>query len=397
MKIAIVGPVSAGALADHVDEQFRAIALEHLATHGTPVGALVRSLIASGNEVVVISHRRGHGELRMSGPSLEFVQVASRSSARRQILDGFHRERCAMVGALREVEVDVVHAHWTYEWALAAARANVAPLVVTVHDAPISVLMRNRSLYWLFRLMLGVRARLAVRHARLLAVSPSIRVRYKREMLWCSSIDLVPNVVDLPSELDGSTQTDEWTIVEIADSSRLKNIPMLLRAFASVHRSFPAARLMLIGANLSEEGRLANWARKHGLAESVIFAGPQDRKDVVHALGASVFHIHASREESFGLTVLESMALGVPVIAGRGSGGPDWLLAEGAGLLVDTANWRSMAEGMERLFEDPALRRDLARTAYQRYVTFFEGSVVTEQHLDAYNAAIGAKPHRRQR
>jgi hypothetical protein len=135
MRIVVLGPVSPASLAGHLSASDSIIAQSDDGVHGPSIGALASALLDLGHELVVITHRRGYGPLTLNGPRLEFHRVASRSSARRQILDGFKFERGAMEGLLKQISGDIVHAHWTYEWALVALTSKL-PKVVTIHDSP---------------------------------------------------------------------------------------------------------------------------------------------------------------------------------------------------------------------------------------------------------------------
>lgn len=393
MRIAVVGPVSAAAIADFVDPKFRDEALRHPANHGTPIGALVRHLLERGHQLVVVSHRRGHDEVHMTGPNLEFFQAASRSSPWRQMADGFRAERRSMVKFLRTQCVDVTHAHWTYEWAWAAASARIAPLVVTVHDAPITVLIRNRGLYWLGRVVLGIRARIAFREAQLTAVSPTVAGRFRRQMKWNDAIQIIPNCVDLETsgEFESPDSTLRETITEIADGSRLKNVRGLLRAFKLVRNRVPSASLQLIGPELAEDGRIARWATRHDLSSGVAFLGQLDRPEVLTRLSHSAIHVHASLEESFGLSVLEAMALGVPTVASDGSGGPEWLLSGGAGLVVDTRKPDLLANAIVSLLDSDEVRESIRKVASARFKQTFEPGAVAYEYESLYLSVVSTK------
>jgi glycosyltransferase involved in cell wall biosynthesis len=71
--------------------------------------------------------------------------------------------------------------------------------------------------------------------------------------------------------------------------------------------------------------------------------------------------VHPSREESQCMVVIEAMAMGLPVIAGKCSGAIPWVLAGGkAGMLVDVTSAKAIARAMQAMIEDTVLRDRLA-------------------------------------
>ena len=84
------------------------------------------------------------------------------------------------------------------------------------------------------------------------------------------------------------------------------------------------------------------------------------RTDVPQLLqSATVAVVPSLWAEAFGLTVVESMAAGVPVVATRTGGIPE-LISDGAGILIDPDNAGDLAAAIERLLDDPSLRESLS-------------------------------------
>jgi glycosyltransferase involved in cell wall biosynthesis len=82
-------------------------------------------------------------------------------------------------------------------------------------------------------------------------------------------------------------------------------------------------------------------------------------------------HIHVvpSRwDEPFGLTSLEGMASGLPIVASRTGGTPE--IVSGAGLLFERDDAEGLASNLKRLLNDPALRKEYGRRARDRAETF---------------------------
>lgn len=387
MKIILLGPVSPASLVGHLSPSDSVVAESDDGVHGPSIGALASALLDLGHELVIVTHRRGHGPLTLKGPRLEFHRVESRSSARRQILDGFRFERRQMESLLETFTGDIVHAHWTYEWALVSL-ASTLPKVVTIHDAPLSVFLRNRSPYWLLRYLLAVRFRLSAQRISFLAVSPYVARRWSMELGLSKSVDVIPNCM-VESTVESPESAVAQQFIEVSNASKLKNVRRLIEAFAIVRRAQPDVQLVLIGNGLDAEGKLAVWARHKGFHANVRFLGPQSREKVARLLHQSAVHVHSSLEESFGLTLIEAMSAGLPVIAGSTSGATSWVLDEGrCGVLVDMRNVDEMSTAMLSLISDQEQQQKLAEAGRARFVTRFRSDSVAKAHIKHFERVL---------
>jgi glycosyltransferase involved in cell wall biosynthesis len=129
---------------------------------------------------------------------------------------------------------------------------------------------------------------------------------------------------------------------------------LLLRAFAGVVAEHPNARLVLAGDGATRPAA-ERLAAHLGLEETVRFAGAQS--DVKPLLAASDVTVLASTSvETFSMAMLESMAMGVPVVATDIGGTNEAVLDGETGFLVGPNDVPSLSRAMIRLLSDDALR-----------------------------------------
>ena len=146
---------------------------------------------------------------------------------------------------------------------------------------------------------------------------------------------VVPNF--LPSDL-GSRQhaantagMKTPTIITVSNGfAGRKNVASGLRAFSALREKGIAVEYELVGAELGPGEAAETYARQNGLEEGVRFVGPMTSQETMARIGSAALLIHPALEESFGMTVLESMALGTPVVAGASAGNVPELLDGGA-------------------------------------------------------------------
>src|SRR5581483_4836078 len=271
----------------------------------------------------------------------------------------------------RQTCASVVHALWTYEFAWAALSEPDRPVLVTAHDAPLTVLAHTRDAYRAARTLMAYVVRKHL--TNLTVVSPYLASRWRREMLYRSTIAIVPNSVPRLPPPTRSPRTDETRIVDVADGSRRKNVDALIRAVAMLRRSGRDAHLDLVGPGLGQDDPIADAARALRLNESVRFHGVLDRQATADVMGSAAVFAHPSLEESFGLSVVEAMAAGIPVVAGSRSGAIPWVVGSG-GLLVNVDQPAAIASAIASLIDDREAARSLGcrgrREATTRFSSF---------------------------
>lgn len=167
-----------------------------------------------------------------------------------------------------------------------------------------------------------------------------------------------------------------------------KNIGFLLRMLVRVKARLPEVLLVVAGEGPARETLTAQ-VYELALADNTRFVGYLDRdgplEDCYRAGDAFVF---ASRTETQGLVLLESMALGVPVVSTAVMGTRE-VLAEGRGALIAPEDEAVFADRVLAVLEDPALRARLA-AAGRDYAQTWSAPVLAERLLGYYREVLAA-------
>ncbi|MDP9370298.1 MAG: glycosyltransferase, partial [Chloroflexota bacterium] len=176
-----------------------------------------------------------------------------------------------------------------------------------------------------------------------------------------------------------------------------KDVRNVVRAFASLVRDReaagrPAPKLLLVGGETGapdptatpEIGVLQGMAADLGVADLVCFTG-NCQQDVLHRYyGASDVVVTTPWYEPFGLTPLEGMACGRPVV-GSAVGGITFTIAEGVtGFLVPPRDPEALAARLRELLDRPGLRDRMGRAARERVERFFTWPTVAERTAALY-------------
>jgi glycosyltransferase involved in cell wall biosynthesis len=387
-ELTICGPIELGPLRPWLDGPEAELPQ---GLGGTPVVDLARAALEAGREVRIFTLDPGvKSEVVLRGRRLRVFIGPFREEGRGR--DLFRAERRYLREAIGRERPEVVHAHWTYEFALGAMESGV-PTVVTAHDAPLRVL---RLLPTPYRLMRTVMAYEVTRQARFLtAVSHSVAAHFRRFFRYSAPIRVIPNGLLaewFPGRREGGGGTGVVFASVLNGWGPLKNGAALLMAFEQARRVLPGSELLLFGAGHGEGEAAEEWARARGLAEGVQFQGAVEREALRRELAAraDVF-VHPSREESFGMTIAEAMALGLPVIGGRQGGAVAEMLEDGAcGVLTDVESPGALAEEMLRLARDTGARARVARAGAESARRRFRMENVLAAYGEVCREARGA-------
>ncbi|HEY0272864.1 MAG TPA: glycosyltransferase [Chitinophaga sp.] len=137
--------------------------------------------------------------------------------------------------------------------------------------------------------------------------------------------------------------------------------------------------------------RLRRIAADLGLTARITFAGQQPRAQLKYYYAAADVFLTTPWYEPFGITPLEAMACGTPVIGAR-VGGIKFSVADGkTGFLVAPKDPHALAEKIETLVQDPALRAQMGRHARDRVNALFTWAGVARKMLAVYERVILAK------
>ncbi|WP_457423748.1 glycosyltransferase family 4 protein [Roseateles sp. P5_E7] len=398
------------ALAGHIaGEDVRA----YLSAGGPPVpsgyfgapltGILIGELLKAGHRVTGITTDAtlplDGGPVRCEGPNFTFIVCPARRRAWRpngwrlgRAVDLFAFERRQIRRAIVEATPDLVHVHWSYEFALAAL-AQPAPHLITCHDSPRAVLHFTRSFYRALRYLMAQRV---FRRGREFTTVSDYMARELSPALGYPP-EVIPNPVAGYVIEQGRPRSARPTrrVAMICNGwDRRKNPEPALQAFHQWRQTEPAAELHLYGAGFGPGEEAQRWTEQHGLSAGMTFHGKIAHRKLVAALGELDALLHPSLEESFGVVLAEAMALGLPVVAGSDSGAVPWVMgadADGhcaAGVLVDVRLPAAITSALATLFDEGYAARSMA--GLDRVRQNFSAASVIARYEARYSRVLAA-------
>ncbi|MEE2888717.1 MAG: glycosyltransferase [Planctomycetota bacterium] len=284
---------------------------------------------------------------------------------------------------LRARRPALVHSHLHHANVLASKVLAADQTVALIHTVHV-IERRYRPLRpWLER-------RAAMRASRVACVSVSVAEHLRKSGWPADKLVTVPNGIDTAAyssvpvlDLDG-----EPVIAGVGRLQAQKGFDLLLRAFARVAHSVPAARMEIAGVGPDAQS-LAALAEKLGIAERVDWLG--FRSDVAGVFASARVVAFPSRYEGFGLVLAEAGAAARPVVAFDLQTTREIVVPEETGRIVPAGDLDAFADSLAALLQDPESARRQGSAARLRIQRKFDEQQMVAGYASLY-ASLPASP-----
>ncbi len=285
-----------------------------------------------------------------------------------------------LVRLLRRLRPNVLHTHNTAALiygGLAGSLARVPRIIHTRHGQRFQASARQT---WLFRFL----SKLTY---RVISVSEDGRQLSVKEGVPADRGCVIYNGVDL-SRFPYVGPSDYGPAVLVARLSPEKDVATLIQAAKQVTTTLESPhkfRLAIVGDG-DERLPLESLSRALGLGTTIEFLG--ERKDIAQQLANASMFVLPSVTEGVSLTLLEAMARGLPVIATRVGGNPEVVVDGQTGFIVPAQDPSEMAVAIVRLYQDPALGKDMGWLGRRRVEQHFSIQKMVQEYEQQY---VGTK------
>ncbi len=289
--------------------------------------------------------------------------------------------------------LDLIHAHYAVPHASSAYLAKqilnsgCLKTVTTLHGTDITLVGADPSFHRVVKFAIE-------RSDGVTAVSRYLMNRTIEEFDIRREIRVIPNFVDAlrPSRnsdlcsRDALAPNGEKILMHASNFRPMKRIADVVRIFARVRERVPA-KLVLIGDG-PERLFIQQLVRELKLTSDVQFMGEQDQLEPLF-LCADLFLL-PSEQESFGLTALEAMNCGVPVIATSIGGLPEVITHGETGYLFPVGDVADMAASAVALLTDPARHELFRARARKRAEQFFNADRIIPLYESYYEEVLSS-------
>jgi glycosyltransferase involved in cell wall biosynthesis len=352
-----------------------------------PVSDLAVTLSELGHEVTVIGII-GTVESALSLKTqngVKLIYIPGRRQEKLKAITFYSAERQSILSQIVSIKPDVVHAHWTYEYALAAQDSGL-PHIITVHDEPWKILQDFRNLFFFLRLINAIRVR-SRNSQNFVFVSEYIRTLWNQRM-FATGGDVIPNMNRIEiGRFDESNRINH--VISVGNTNRGKNIRSLLAAWQIALLVNPNLRLHLVGPGLGEGDSLAKEFNSKFELGQVTWHGSIDRHELSNLYSRCKVLVHPSLHESFGLVYLEAFAGNLGVITFEKSGSASEVVGD-AGLILKDCSPSSLSEAILTLTSNQTLLNQLTengRVRLERYAP----KLIAQKYISLYERIVGIR------
>jgi glycosyltransferase involved in cell wall biosynthesis/phosphoheptose isomerase len=380
------------------------------------VAHLARRLAALGDRVDVYTRRDAPDlpEVVQWLPGVRVIHVPAGPPAelpKESLLPHMPAFAAYVIGRLRETPVDLVHANFFLSGLVGCEirEALGIPFVVTFHALGRVRRQFQGTADGFPDERFAIEDRIVAEADAIVAECPQdeedlIRL-YDADPLRISIVpcgfdpgELAPASRPL-ARLDLGLDPSERILLQLGRMVPRKGIDTVIRATGILRRDGTPARLLLVGGperdldavRLPELQRLRDIAREEGVEDRVMFVGRRDRDEIAAYYNAADVFVSTPWYEPFGITPLEAMACGTPVI-GANVGGIKFTVRDGeTGYLVPPNDPAAVAERAAHLFRHPKLMAVLGRQAIHRVNDLFTWERVAASMSAVYEEVLVGK------
>jgi glycosyltransferase involved in cell wall biosynthesis len=222
-------------------------------------------------------------------------------------------------------------------------------------------------------------------------VSEDLKVRLSK--LTDAPITVIPNPLPIAMTSENTKNVPQRPqprlsiLISVNNGwNKWKNVQTALIAFSKVRQHRTHLSYHLFGVDYQPGGPADAWARKNGITDGLVFHGHVPHAQLAQVLKHATLMLHPSLWEGCPLGIAESMACGLPIIAGRNSGGVAAMVGD-AGLLVDISNPTEISAAIDALVTDTHLYDQCSRHARIR-VKLFDSALISSRYEALYIALL---------
>jgi len=348
--------------------------------------ALGTELAARGHTVHFFSYAKPV-RLDLSAPRIHFHKVEVGQSSVFPCPDYTLPLAVKMAEIGRLAELDLFHVHYAVPHATAAFLAaemigvSAPKIVTTLHGTDTTLLGPNPQY------------RAAIEHALLhsdavTTVSESLRRQTMETFQLREPIHVIPNFFTPAASTRSREEvrrelgiSDEFLVVHMSNLRPVKRIDLLLRVIASMSNRNRVRLLILAGGPFAPSEPLVD---ELGLRQQVIVR--EDAAQVENYLPAADAGLYTSENESFGLSILETLFFGKPVVAFDIGGIPE--VVGDTARLHEFGDITAMASSLDALVDSPDVARQLGERGRARAEKQFAAANIVPQYEALYRQVI---------
>ncbi len=297
-----------------------------------------------------------------------------------------------IIDVIKYEKLDIVHSHYAIPHAISGILSREVlndaqvKLVTTLHGTDITLVGLEPAFHPLIKYSLE-------KSDAVTAVSDYLKSKTEQSFKQDRKIDVIPNFIDpeiykripCPNIRKQIAPNGEKILIHISNFRPVKRVPDTIRILAEVSKTHNV-KLLLIGDG-PERSESEKLARELGVWENVKFLGKQHA--LVELLSASDVFLLPSQSESFGLSALEAMACGVPVVASNIGGIPEVVSHRETGYIAEFGDIERMAKYVKELLDNQKKWQAFSDMSIKVAAEKFDSHKIISMYEDVYKRVLG--------
>ncbi|MPM03333.1 N-acetyl-alpha-D-glucosaminyl L-malate synthase [bioreactor metagenome] len=310
-----------------------------------------RYFISKGHEVHVITLNNG----TLSGVNVHSLDLNSNLSKKDSSFYklSYLKRINRIKDIVNQVKPDILHAHYASSYGLLGALCNYHPYILSLWGSDILLFPKE-----------GLVQKNIIKYNLKKAdkiLSTSRYMRDEANIYTKKDIDITPFGIDVELFRNREIRKNDEIIIGIVKSlEKIYGIEYLIQAFSNIIKKYPekGIRLEIVGEG-TQKNSLKNLVHKLNVEESVKFLGSMTQEKVADFYNKIHIAVFPSISESFGVSVLEAQACGVPVIVSDIKAFEETTIIGESSLVCKVKNSKSIEFELEKLLLDKKLREDM--------------------------------------
>jgi glycosyltransferase involved in cell wall biosynthesis len=336
-------------------------------------------------EVHVISLYIGERTTTVSRGPLSVTYLVVPKTANALTLYGFTAWKARQF--IDKIKPDIVHGIGTEHMWPTAALGSKFPCVITVHGVMTNIVKDNYPLLSRQRYFSLLERRIMKKARNFITISPYIQNIVKARNASASFYE-VENPVSRRFFEVTSLPSKNKTILFVGHTQKGKGLGTLIKAFTQLKREglVPGWKISVVGPIIKGNyyDKICRMIKDQQLLLDISFEGFMLPHEIIREYNNAAFLVLPSKQETAPMSVAESMACGLPVVATR-VGGVSYMVADGhTGFLCKVDDSEELACQMRKLVQSPALRDSFGAAAKQVAARRWQPEIIAEQTRMVY-------------
>lgn len=284
---------------------------------------------------------------------------------------------------IKQFKPDILHAHYATSYGLVGALANFHPYVISSWGSDV---MKFPNKNFVAKSILKYN----FKKADLLCATSFTIQDYINQVIK-TPVTVIPFGIDIeefsPKKVESLFNESDFVLASIKPLESLYNINILIKAFAKLLPKYNNLKLLIIGEG-SEQIALNQLCKELGIFEKVIFTGRVPFKEISRYYNMTDVLVNISEYESFGVSVVEAMACGTPVVVTNVGGLKEVVKDDSVGLKVNIGDVDDTANAIEKLITDKNIYEQIAVNARKYAIERYNWQDNLKQMINEYSKLL---------